>query len=176
VSIGQWSDFSAWRTKNGMPALHGPVPPASFGGPYLIGLLIVSHWSKSHQIFRCTRFQLSFAVPLDFLCLAGCVCESPPCSLRFSIRYESWSASSLLLSQRSFTLLKLFFSFFFWACDLIFLIKFFATPLPRLFPILRLPPMMIMGVGMMCVFYKSNVVGSVADLRPLIGWARCCRS
>lgn len=65
--------------------------------------------------------------------------------------------------------LSFFFRFFFWACDLIFLIKFFATPLPRLFPILRLPPMMIMGVGMMCVFYKSNVVGSVADLRPLIG-------
>jgi len=28
------------------------------------------------------------------------------------------------------------------------------------------------GLGMMCVFYKSNVVGSVADLRLLIGWPR----
>lgn len=63
---------------------------------------------------------LFFSVFSFFFLLVGCVCWALPCSVSgFSIRYESWSASSPLLSQRSF------FLFFFWAFDLIFLINFF---------------------------------------------------
>lgn len=72
-----------------------------------------------------------------------------------------------------------FFSFWFWAFDLIFLIKFLLRRCQGYTPILlelisfsssySSWPMMIVRVGMMCVFYKSSVVGSVSDLRALIG-------